>query len=106
MMSWISLAIGLIREAATTEVGRDIINDLRSNVSGKRRPPPDRPEEVNEWRQSVEERIAVVDRNVAMLVQMLNAQDEMLIKVQKRQRIWNFVLAGGILVAIGLALLV
>ena len=106
MMSWLRLAIGLIREAATTEVGRDIINDLRSNVSGKRRPPPDRPEDVGEWRQSVEERIAVVDRNVAMLVQMLNAQDEMLIKVQKRQRIWNFVLAGGILVAIAVALLV
>ena len=105
-MSWLSLALGLIREAATTEVGQDIINDLRSNVTGNRRPPPNRPEEVNEWRQSVEERIAVVDRNVAMLVQMLNAQDEMLIRVQKRQRIWNFVLASGILVAIALALLV
>ncbi len=105
-MSWLSLALGLFREAATTEVGQDIISDLRSKVTGNRRPPPDRPEEVNEWRQSVEERIAVVDRNVAMLVQMLNAQDEIRIKVQKRQRIWNFVLAGGILVAIGLALLV
>ena len=46
---------------------------------------------------SSDERISVVDRNIEVLVQMLNAQDEVLLKIQKRQRVWNLVLAGSVL---------
>lgn len=100
-MSWVRLALGLIREAATTEVGQDIIRDLRSNASEKRRtPPPTDAQQVAEWRKTVDERITVVDRNIEMLVQMLNAQDEVFLKIQKRQRVWNLVLSATILVAL------
>lgn len=100
-MSWVRLALGLIREAATTEVGQDIIRDLRSNASQKKRtPPPTDALQIAEWRKTVDERITVVDRNIEMLVQMLNAKDEVFLKIQKRQRVWNLVLAGGILAAL------
>ena len=98
-MSWVRLALGLIREAATTDVGQEIISDLRSNATNrKRHAPPKDAEHIAQWRQAVEERISVVDRNIAMLVEMLNAQDEVLLKIQKRQRVWNLVLAGSVLV--------
>ncbi len=93
-MSWVRLALGLIREAATTDVGQEIIRDLRSNKSKKRQAPPKDAGHIDRWRQAVEERISVVDRNIEMLVGMLNAQDEVLLKIQKRQRVWNLVLAG------------
>ena len=106
-MSWIRLALGLIREAATTDIGQDIIRDLRSNASQKKRPAPTDAQQVTEWRSAVDERISVVDRNIEMLVQMLNAQDETFVTIQKRQRVWNLVLSGAILVAlIGVTVLV
>lgn len=105
-MSWVTLALGLIRDVATTEQGQEIIHDLRTGASGNRtnRSAPNREEEVGEWRQSVEQRLSVTDRNTAMLVHMLNAQDENLVKIQKRQRLWNLILAVGILVAIAIPL--
>ena len=99
-MSWVRLALGLIREAATTELGQDIIRDMRSNASQKRRPAPTDAQQVAEWRRAVDERIDVVDRNIEMLVQLLNAQDETFIKIQKRQRVWNLILSGAILLAL------
>ena len=106
-MSWVRLALGLIREAATTEIGQDIIRDLRSKQSQKKRPAPTDAQQVAEWRSAVDERISVVGRNIEMLVQMLNAQDETFVRIQKRQRVWNLVLSGAILVAlIGVTVLV
>jgi hypothetical protein len=105
-MSWLSLAVGLIREAATTQTGQDIISDIRSTAFKGKQGAPDKQEDVGEWRQSVEARLAVGEKNAEMLVQMLNAQDEAMIKIQKRQRIWNVALAVGMLVAIALVFLV
>ena len=99
-MSWVSLALGLIREAATTELGREIISDLRSNTARKRKETQTDAEQIADWRRSVDERIAIVDRNIEMLVEMLNAQDAMLVKIQKRQRVWNLALATVGLVAL------
>ena len=31
-MTWFRLALGLVQEAAATEIGQDIINDIRSNA--------------------------------------------------------------------------
>ena len=95
-MSWLTVALGLIKEAAGTEVGQDIINDMRP---GTQREPPKPGEDA--WRQSVEQRLGVTDRNAEMLVLMLNAQDDALIRIQKRQRIWNLCLAGAIILAGG-----
>jgi len=103
-MSWLRLAVGLIREAATTQTGQDMINDIRSSAFKGKQGPPDAQEDVGEWRQSVEARLSIGDKNAEMLVQMLNAQDEALIKIQKRQRVWNLVLAATVLAAIALAL--
>ena len=100
-MSWLRLALGLIREAATTEVGQEIINDIASGAAARargQRPKPD--EGIDEWRRFVDERLTVIDRNQEILVQMLNAQVETLIKIQKRQRVWNVALAFGILSAL------
>jgi hypothetical protein len=102
-MSWVTLALGLIRDVATTEQGQEIINDLRTGGAGRAtRGAPNREEEVGEWRQSVEERLSVTDRNTEMLLHMLNAQDESLAKAQQRQRLWNLILAASILVAIAI----
>jgi hypothetical protein len=49
----------------------------------------------------VESRLGVGERNMESLVRMLNAQDESLVRIQKRQRVWNLVLAGGLLLALG-----
>lgn len=102
-MSWLSLALGLIREAATTEMGQDILRDVRSGASRKRASPKAaeaEPRTIDPWRQSVEDRLNVADRNAEMLVRMLNVQEEALIRIQKRQRIWNLALAGALLTAI------
>ena len=106
-MSWLTLALGLIRDVATTQQGQEIINDIRTGATGNKstRPTPNREEEVGSWRQSVEERLSVTDRNIAMLVQMLNAQDENLIKIQKRQRLWNLILASGLFAALAIPFL-
>jgi hypothetical protein len=98
-MSWFTLALGLIKEAAGTEVGQDIINDMRPG-SARDRPKTAseaEPSATDEWRRSVESRFGVADRNTEMLVRMLNAQDEALIRIQKRQRIWNLSLSGAII---------
>ena len=104
-MSWLRLALGLMREAASTEVGQDIINDLKESAFKIRRQDLNQMQNIDQVRTFLEERMTVVDRNMEMLVQMLNAQDEALIQIRKRQRVWNLVLAGGVLVAIAVAIL-
>ena len=104
-MSWLRLALGLMREAASTEVGQDIINDLKESAFKTRQQGLNQMQNIDQVRAFLEERMTVVDRNMEMLVRMLNAQDEALIQIQKRQRVWNLVLAGGVLVAIAVAIL-
>ncbi len=104
-MSWLRLALGLMREAASTEVGQDIINDLKKSAFKTRHQDLNQMQNIDQVRAFLEERMTVVDRNMEMLVQMLNAQDEALLQIQKRQLVWNLVLAGGVLVAIAVAIL-
>ena len=104
-MSWLRLALGLMREAASTEVGQDIINDLKESAFKTRQQDLNQMQNIDQVRAFLEERMTVVDRNMEMLVQMLNAQDEAFLQIQKRQRIWNLVLACGVLVAIAGAIL-
>jgi hypothetical protein len=103
-MSWLNLALGLIREAATTDVGQEILSDMRSGGSkgDPRTAPPSDADRVEQWMRSVEDRLAVSDRNTEMLVRMLNTQDDALVRIQKRQRIWNIALGAAILVLGGM----
>ena len=105
-MSWFRLALGLVREAASTEVGQGIINDLKENTFGARKEALDQMQDISQVRAFLEERMRVVDRNMEMLVQTLNAQHEKLLQIQKRQRIWNITVASGLLVTIAAALLI
>lgn len=103
-MSLLRLALGLIRDVATTEQGQEFIKDLRGGPGKKTRTAPAGEAEVGPWRQSVEERLTVADRNATMLAGMLNAQHEAMIRIQKRQRIWNVALAAGVLLALAVPL--
>lgn len=105
-MSWLRLALGLMREAASTEVGKEIISDLKESAFKTRKQDLDQMQNIDQVKEFLEERMMLVDRNIEMLVQMLNAQDETLVQIQKLQRIWNLVLMSGVLVAIGTAFLV
>ena len=105
-MSWFRLALGLVQEAAATEVGQDIINDIRSNAFKTRKQDLKPMTSIDEVKAFLKERLNVQDRNIEMLVQTLNAQHEMLVEMRKVQRVWNLVLAGGVIVAIAVALLV
>jgi hypothetical protein len=99
-MSWVTL-LGLIRDVATSNAGQEILKDLRSDGNEPETAPPAGGADLERWRASVEHRLRTSDRNVEMLVRMLNAQDEMLIRIQKRQRVWNIVLGSLILVLSG-----
>jgi hypothetical protein len=100
-MSWVGLALGLIRDVAVSHAGQEILKDIRGNAP-KMAPvePPKTDEDLARWRRAVDERFAVNERNMGMLVEMLNAQEANLVRIQKRQRIWNLALAAGVLVAI------
>jgi hypothetical protein len=101
-MSWINLALGLIREAATSEMGQDVLKDIRQ-ARGRETPgrAPGRAQagDVEAWMRSVEARLGVLDRNMETVVRLLNAQDAAQIRIQKRQRIWNLALGAAWLAA-------
>ncbi len=105
-MTWFRLALGLVQEAAATEIGQDIINDIRSNAFKTREQDLTPMTNIDEVKAFLKDRLNVLDRNIEMLVQTLNAQHEMLLEMQKVQRVWNLVLAGGVIVAIAVAFLV
>ena len=105
-MTWFRLALGLVQEAAATEIGQDIINDIRSNAFKTREQDLKPMTSIDEVKAFLKDRVNVLDRNIEMLVQTLNAQHEMLLEMQKVQRVWNLVLAGGVIVAIAVAFLV
>lgn len=105
-MSWVGLALGLIRDVAVSQAGQEILKDVRKDRGGNPKTPPAEPPktdaELDRWRQAVEARQSVHEKNMGMLVEMLNAQEANLVKIQKRQRIWNLALAAGVIVAIAI----
>lgn len=101
-MSWVGLALGLIRDVAVSQAGQEILKDMRGNPKAPPAGPPKTDAELDRWRQRVEARQGVHEKNMAMLVEMLNAQEANLVKIQKRQRIWNLALAAAVVVAIAI----
>ena len=99
-MSWLKVAFGIIREAAGTELGQEVIDNIRSGRNRSSEPvtvAPDVEALIAEHRQQVA-------RNLETVVTMLNEQNVRLNEALRRQRIWNVALAAGLIVAIVLAI--
>ena len=77
-MDWINLAFQLTREA------------LKSG-----QPEPPKPADLGA---ALEQQFALVDKNFEAVARTQNAQKKKLEETIRRQRIWNFVLAAGIIV--------
>ena len=102
-MSWITVALGLIREAVGTEAGREAISNVRSAIR-KDAPEGPKPASRADLESLLAEHRVQVDRSLDAVVRMLNAQNEKLTETIRRQRIWNIALAAGIVVALLIAL--
>ena len=77
-MDWLRLAFQLTREAMKSD-----------------EPEPPKPTDLGS---ALAQQFALVDRNIDAVVRSLAAQNKKLEKTIQRQRIWNFVLAAGIIV--------
>ena len=96
-MSWLKVAFGLIREAAGTQIGQEVIQNMRSPARSKASEPAAAP--LNVEALLAEHRLQV-DRNLDAVVAMLNEQNSRLTETVRRQRIWNLALAGGLVIAL------
>ena len=104
-MSWLRVAFGLIREAAGTETGQEVLSSVLSQ--GRRNPSSGSGSEQVQMDigTTLAEHRAQIDNNLETMVRMLNAQNEKLTLTIRRQRIWNMALAAGLAVAFLIALL-
>ena len=103
-MSWLTVALGLIREAVGTEAGREVIGNVRSAIRKDAAPEGPKPASRADLESLLAEHRVQVDRSLDAVVRMLNAQNEKLTETIRRQRIWNIALAAGIVVALLIAL--
>src|SRR5687768_7758591 len=101
-MNWVQLAFGLIREAVTTDQGREVISNVRSAV---RRDSPEPATPVVDVRALLAEQRSEIDKNLETIVQMLNAQNERFLYTIRRLQIWNAALTAALVVVLILALL-
>lgn len=101
-MNWVQIAFGLIREAVTTNQGREVISNIRSAV---RRDAPEPAGPAVDVHALLAEQRTEIDKNLDTVVQMLNAQNEQLLRAIRRLQMWNAALTAGLLVAILIALL-
>jgi len=100
-MSWLKLAFGLIRDAAGSQLGQDVIENIRS--SGKNNIPEPTPTPID-VQALLAEHSARVDRNLETVVAMVNEQNSRLAATMRRQRVWNIALAAGLVIALVLAI--
>jgi hypothetical protein len=101
-MNWMQIAFGLIKQAVTTDQGREVINNVRSAV---RRDAPESAAPAVDVRALLAEQRTEIDKNLETIVQMLNAQNEQFLRTIRRLQMWNAALTAGLLVAFLLALL-
>ncbi len=99
-MSWLKLAFGLIKEAAGTQIGQEVIDNMRGGRN-KTSEPAAAP--LNVEALLAEHRLQI-DRNLEAVVAMLNEQNARLTETVRRQRIWNFALAGGVVITLVIAI--
>jgi hypothetical protein len=103
-MSWLRVAFGLLREAAGTQIGQEVIQDIRSRARSKPSGPAAAPAPLNVEALLAEHR-SQVDRNLEAVVAMVNEQNTRLTATVRRQRTWNLVLGCGLVIALIAAIL-
>jgi len=90
--------LGFLRDAAGIDVGREVIDKIRSSVRAET------PEENEQMALDIEallaEHHARVGREIDAVRQQVQRQNEQFAMAIRRQRIWNFVLSAGIIVAL------
>jgi hypothetical protein len=100
-MSWLKVAFGIIREAAGTELGQEVIGNIRSSGKNRNSEPSAAPLDVEAL---LAEHRVQVDRNLEAVVAMVNQQNSRLDASLRRQRVWNLALAAGVVIALVLAI--
>jgi hypothetical protein len=102
-MSWLKVAFGVIREAAGTQLGQEVIGNIRSSGRNKTSEPAPSPVDMQTL---LAEHRAQVDRNLEAVVTMVNQQNSRLAATIRRQRVWNLTLAAGLVVVLILAIVI
>jgi len=88
-MNWMQLALQLTRAAMS--IGDE--------------PPPPQPETPRDLGEALAQQFALIDRNIEAVARMVNAQNQRLERELKRQKIWNYALMAGLVIAITVALI-
>ena len=88
-MNWVKIAVDLAREA---------MGSSRDNAA---RPETQQPTDLGA---ALAQQFALIDRNMDAIVSSVNAQNLKLERELRRQRIWNYVLLAGLIIALVVAL--
>ena len=87
-MNWMQLALQLTRAAMS--IGDE----------------PQRQQETpTDLGEALAQQFALIDRNIEAVARMVNAQNQRLERELKRQKIWNYALMAGLVIAITVALI-
>ena len=86
-MNWMQLALQLTRAAMS--IGDQPQRQLET------------PKDLGE---ALAQQFALIDRNLEAVARMVNAQNQRLERELKRQKIWNYALTAGLVIAITVAL--
>jgi hypothetical protein len=87
-MNWMQLALQLTRAAMS--IGDE---------------PQRQPEAPRDLGEALAQQFALIDRNVEAVARMVNAQNQRLERELRRQKIWNYALTAGLVIAITIALI-
>jgi hypothetical protein len=87
-MNWMQLALQLTRAAMS--------------IGDEPQPQPETPRDLGE---ALAQQFALIDRNIESVARMVNTQNQRLERELKRQKIWNYALMAGLVIAITAALI-
>jgi hypothetical protein len=87
-MNWMQLALQLTRAAMS--IGDE---------------PKRQPETPRDLGEALAHQFALIDRNIEEVARMVNTQNQRLERELRRQKIWNYALAAGVVIAITVALI-
>jgi hypothetical protein len=77
--------------------------ELTRQAMGADNPQPE-PQRQVDLGEALTQQFALIDRNMEAVVKMVNAQNQNLKRMIQRQRIWNWSLASGFVLAVVVAL--
>jgi hypothetical protein len=102
-MSWLKTVLGLVGAAVGTEAGREVLESVRTAV--RKDPPPSSPSAA-EIQTLIAEYRDQVNSSLETVVRELAAQNQRLSEIVRRQRLWNILLAIGVVLALVTAFIV